>query len=83
MYVGYEVGSARLVSGFEWAKFRLVIGRIITANTSSVTLYFILGSMFCVNWLTLIAIKDVVWYWMLPKFSLLRSDNCGSFTLQE
>jgi len=53
------VGSAGLVSGFEWAKFRLVIGRIITANTSSETLYFILGSMFCVNWLALIAIKDV------------------------
>jgi len=50
MYVGYEVGSAGLVSGFEWAKFRLAVGRIITANTSSVTLlYFILGGMFCVN----------------------------------
>jgi hypothetical protein len=59
MFVGYKVGSAGLVSGFEWAKFQLVIGRIIMANNSSVTLYFILGSMFCVNWLVLIAIKDV------------------------
>jgi len=48
MYVGYEVGLAGLASEFEWAKFRLAIGCIITANASLVTLlYFILGSMGC------------------------------------
>jgi len=82
MCVGYEVGSVGLVSGFEWAKFRLVIGCIIMANTFSVTLYFILGSMFCVNWLAPIA-RMSVWYWLLPTFSLLHSDNCGSYTLKE
>jgi hypothetical protein len=46
MYVGCgEVGSAGLVSGFDWAKFRLVIRPIIMANTSTVTFSFVLGKL--------------------------------------
>jgi phosphoglycerol transferase MdoB-like AlkP superfamily enzyme len=91
MYIGCEVGSAGLVSGFDWAKFQLVIRPIIMANTSTVAFSFVLGGMFWVNWQVFNAVVVImcdcykrmsVWY-LSPTLSLLHNDNCGSFTLKE